>query len=147
MAKAIKLNEELIAGLEAGDKLVCRKKVVFYGEKCFRKGGLYSVHTVQDGNKLIVYDELGEMFTINGTRDYSKHFLIYDGEAEDLEKGDKIFLTMKIKGQYSDRFTKGKVYEVYRVNSIGEAVVWNDSGNLFALNGEENLSKHFVKVK
>lgn len=147
MVKAKKLNEELIAGLETGDKLVCRKKVTYFGEKCFRKGGVYTVNSVQYDNMLIVYDELGEMFTINGTRDYSKHFLIYDGRAKDLEKGDKIFLTSKIKGQYSDRFTKGKVYEVYRVNSLGEAVVWNDKGNLFALNGEEDLSEYFVKVK
>lgn len=147
MVKAKKLNEELISELMSGDKVVCRKGVTFYGEKCFLKGGVYGVHTVRDDNKLIVYDELGEMFTINGTRDYSKHFLIYDGEAEDLVVGDKILLTTKIKGQYSDRFKKGKVYKVKHVNVLDEYIVKTEQGRLFALNGTEDLTEYFVKVK
>lgn len=147
MVKAKKLNEELIAGLETGDKVVCRKKVTYFGEKCFRKGGVYTVNSVRYDNKLIVYDESGEWFTVNGIKDFSKHFLIYDGEAEELETGDKIILTKKIKGQYSDRFKKGKVYKVKHVNSLEEYVVKTEQGNLFALNGTEDLTGYFVKVK
>ena len=146
MVKATKLNEELIAGLEAGDKLVCRKKVTYFGEKCFRKGGLYSIHTVREDNMIIVIDELGEKFAINGTRDYSNLFLIYDGEAEDFKKGDKVVPTSKVKGKFKHHFKKGKVYEVDYVNLCGEALVKSDIG-VIALNGTKDLSKYFVKVK
>jgi len=147
MVKATKLNKELIAGLEAGDKLVCRKKIVYFGDKCFRKGGVYNVSTVRDDNTVVVYDEMDERFTVNGIMDYSKHFYVYEGKAEDLKTGDKIVLTSKIVGQFSNRFKKGKVYEVYNVNSLGEYIVKTEQGGLIALNGIDDLTGYFVKVK
>lgn len=140
-----KLNKDTASRLAYGDSIVCRKKVVYFGEVCFKKGGVYRVIHASD-DRLIVEDELGDKFNVNGIIDYTKHFYRVSHHQIDIAQGDYLVNTKKLKGKYRDRFKKGKVYKVKDINSSGSPIVVTETGSEFSIVGKKDFTGHFIKV-
>lgn len=140
-----KLNKDTASRLAYGDSIVCRKKVVYFGEVCFKKGGVYRVIHASD-DRLIVEDELGERFNVNGIIDYTKHFYRVSKHQNDVEQGDYLVNIKKLKGKFKDRFKNGKVYKVTDIDSSGSPTVITETGSKFSIAGRKDFTGHFVKV-
>lgn len=140
-----KLNRERASKLAYGDFIACRKKIEYYGDVCFKKGGVYKV-LQSDVDKLIVEDELGEQFNVNGLIDYTKYFYRVSKNQTKFSEGDFLLNIKKIKGIHKGRFKKGKPYKVIAVDLEGKPYVITEKGTRFKVTGTKDFSNHFVKV-